>query len=82
MPSIKWTGMAILTQHVMNACQGGVVLATEGLRKRWSASFIKVSGRMCSDTFKRRPVFSFTAIISALYYVPLKSFVTKALECI
>ena len=44
--------------------QGAVVLAAEGLPKRWRASFIKVSGRIRSDTFKR-PAFSFTAIILA-----------------
>ena len=60
----------ILTQHILNACQrtkGDTVLATKGPLERWSASFIKVNGRMLiiSDTFKRRPDFSFTVIISA-----------------
>ena len=32
-----------------------MVLAIEGLPKRRSTSVIKVSGRMCSNTFKRRP---------------------------
>ena len=40
------------------------VLATKGLPKRQSASFIKVSGQMHSDAFKK-PAFSFTVIISA-----------------
>ena len=43
-PSIIWMGVAILPQHVVNACQGDVVLTTKGLPERWSASFIKVSG--------------------------------------
>ena len=42
-----------------------MVLAMKRLPKRWSASFIKVSGRMHSDTFKKRPAFSFTVTISA-----------------
>ena len=32
MPSIKWMGMALVTQHVMNICQedlGNAILATE-----------------------------------------------------
>ena len=33
-------GVAILTQHIENACQGDAVLATKGLPERWSASFI------------------------------------------
>ena len=57
--------MAILTEHVVNACQGDAVLATKGLPERRSASFIKVSGRMRNDTFKRRLTFSFTVVISA-----------------
>ena len=40
-------------------------IATKGLPERQSASFIQVSGRMRSDTFKRRPVFSLTVTISA-----------------
>ena len=67
-PSIKWMGVAILTQHVMNAClknQGDMVLATKGLPKRRSVSFTKVSVRMHNNAFKRRPTFSFTVIISA-----------------
>ena len=39
-------------------------VATKGLPEKRSASFIKVSGRMCNDAFKRRPAFSFTVIIS------------------
>ena len=58
-------GVAILTQLVVNACQGDVVLAEKGLSKRQSTSFIKVSGRMRNDTFKRRLTFSFTVVISA-----------------
>ena len=60
LPSIKWMGMAILTQHVVNACQGDEVSATKGLLERQSVSFIKVSGRMHND------VFSFTVIISTI----------------
>ena len=41
------------------------VLATKGLPERQSASFIKVSGRMRNDTFKRRLTFSFIVVISA-----------------
>ena len=37
----------------------------KGLPERQSASFIKVSGQMLSDAFKRRLAFSFTVIISA-----------------
>ena len=42
-------GVAILTQHVVNACQrklleGDTVLATKGLPERRSVLFIKVSG--------------------------------------
>ena len=34
LPSIKWMGVAILTQHIMNACQRKLtVLATKGLPK-------------------------------------------------
>ena len=40
---------------------GRTVLTTEGLpNTRQSASIIKVSGRMCSNAFKRRLAFSFT----------------------
>ena len=41
------------------------VLATKGLPKRQSPSFIKVSGQMHNNAFKRRLAFSFTVIISA-----------------
>ena len=44
---------------------GDMVLAAKGLPERWSVSFIKVSGRMCRDAFKRRPAFSFIVIILA-----------------
>ena len=50
-------GVALLTQHIMNACQRALrdaVLATEGLSEPQSASVIKVIGQMRSDTFKRR----------------------------
>ena len=57
-------GVAILTQHVMNTSQGDAVLATKGLPERQSTSIIKVSERMRIDTYKRRPAFSFTVIIS------------------
>ena len=61
-------GVAILTQQVVIACQrelGDAVLATKGLTERRSALFIKVSGQMSNDAFKRRPAFSFTVTISA-----------------
>ena len=45
-------GVAILTQHIVNAYQGDMVLATKGPPERWSASFIKVSGRIHSNAFK------------------------------
>ena len=65
---IKWIGVAILIQHVVNACQRKLrwrgTIATKGLPKRQSTSFIKVSRQMHSDTFERRPAFSFTVIIS------------------
>ena len=59
-----------LTQHVVNTCQRklrwrGTTVATKGLLERRSASFIKVTGRMRNDTFKRRLAFSFTVIILA-----------------
>ena len=34
---------------------GDMVLVTKGLPERQNASFIKVSGRMHSDAFKRAP---------------------------
>ena len=40
-------GVAIVTQHAVNACQkneGDAVLATKGLQERRSSSLIKVSG--------------------------------------
>ena len=43
---------------------GDAILATKGLPEKRSASFIKVSGRMRSTAFKRRPAFAFTVIIS------------------
>ena len=45
--------------------EGDAVLTTKGLLERRSVLFIKVSGRMHSDTFERRPAFSFTVTISA-----------------
>ena len=62
--------------------KGDVVLATKGLPERRRVSFIKVSGRMRSDAFKRRPVFSFTVTISTYnnFLLLLKSFITTALE--
>ena len=68
LPSIKWMGMVISTKHVVNACQGDTVLATKGLPERRSTSFIKVSGRMRNNAFKRRLAFSFTVIISVTFY--------------
>ena len=56
---MKWIGVALVTQHVVNACQedyGNAVLAIEGIldnSKRWNALVVKVSRRMCSDTFKK-----------------------------
>ena len=65
--SIKWMGVAIWTQHVVNACQRlrWRVTTTKETPERRSASFIKVSGQMHSDAFKTRPAFSFTVVISA-----------------
>ena len=40
-------------------------LAAKRLPERRSASFIKVSGQMRNDTFKRRLTFSLTVVISA-----------------
>ena len=66
---IKWMGIALVTQHIVNTSQedeGNTVLAIEGtptVTTRQSASVIKVSGH--NDVFKRRLVFSFTVIISA-----------------
>ena len=68
LPSIKWMGVAILAQHVVNSCQRKLRWATEGLPERWSTSFIKVSGCMHCDEFKRRPAFSFTVTILTFYY--------------
>ena len=61
-----------------------MVLATEELPERWSASVIKVSGQMCSNTFKRRLValqlhsnnFGLTQLATTV-----KSFITKELGC-
>ena len=73
--SIKWMGMALVTQHVMHARQRwqSWCRTSNGRRHinylavvtRQSASVIKVSRRMCSDKFKRRIGFSFTIIILA-----------------
>ena len=41
------------------------VPAAKGLPERRSTSFIKVTGRMRNDTFKRRLTFSFTVTILA-----------------
>ena len=49
-------GVAILTQHIVNTGQGDVVLDTKGLLERRSAPFIKVSGRIRSDAFKKKKV--------------------------
>ena len=53
----------ILTQHVVNACQRK--LRWSGATKGYRNSFIKVSGRMCSDIFKRRLTFNFIVTILA-----------------
>ena len=78
-------GVAILTQHVVNACQrklSDAVLTTKELTERWSASFIKVSGRMRSNAFKRTPGFNFTVTILAKnnFLLLLKLFITMALK--
>ena len=78
LPLIEWMGMAILTQHIVNTCQRKLRwcgtsykglrwcgTSYKGLPKRWSASFIKVSGRILSTGFKIRPAFGFTVIILA-----------------
>ena len=74
--------MAILTQLVVNACQDNAVLAAKGLPERQSALFIKVSGRMRNNTFKRRLTFSFTVVISAQnnFLLLVKPFITTALK--
>ena len=82
LPSIKWMGVAILTQHTMNTCQrklrwhGTIYKRTTGRR---SASFIKVSWQMCSNSwsFKRRPPFSFTVTDLKLLST---AFITMVLE--
>ena len=59
-------GVALVTMHVVKDFQRRVVLATEVPGSNGSnISVIKVSGRMRSNTFKRRLAFSFTVIISA-----------------
>ena len=40
-------------------------VATKGLPERRSTSFIKVSGQMHNDAFKRRLAFSLAVVISA-----------------
>ena len=69
LPSMKWMGVALVTQLVMNACQcdkGNMVLATEGTlntSNNREPSVIKVSEQMHSNAFKRRLTFSFTVIL-------------------
>ena len=70
LPSITWMGVAILTQHVMNTCQKKLRWCGTSYKRitretERFINFIKVSGRMHSDIFKRRPAFSFTVTISA-----------------
>ena len=50
---------------VIDKMDGHAVLATKALLESWSASFIKVSGRMRSDAFKSIPAFSFIVTILA-----------------
>ena len=78
-------GVAILTQYIMDTCQknlGDTVLATKGITERRSASFIKMSGQMYNDAFKRRPAFGFTVTISTWnnFLLLIKPFNTTALE--
>ena len=85
LPSIKWIGVTILIQHIVNACQRKLrwfgTNYKRTTRKR-STSLIKVSRQMHSDAFKRRHVFSFTVIILASnnFLLLLKRLITKALE--
>ena len=74
LPSIKWMGVAILTQHVVNACQRklrwhgthykGTTQKMERFiyKSEWANASL---GQMRNNAFKRRPVFSFTVTISA-----------------
>ena len=43
LPLIEWMDVALITHLVINAYQGYVVLATEGVPERWSTLVIKVS---------------------------------------
>ena len=45
--------------------EGGIRINYLAIVTRWKALFIKVSGQMCSDEFKRRLGFSFTVKILA-----------------
>ena len=65
--------VALVTQLVMNACQGNT---TEGYRcdfnnptmlKSWSTSVLKVSREMCSDAFKGKLGSKFTATVTCCW---------------
>ena len=58
LPSIKWMGIAILTQHIVNACQRKLKWHGTSYKRAMGKTecFIyKVSGRMRNVAFKRRP---------------------------
>ena len=72
---INWMGMALVTQHVVHTwqrCQSWCCTIHRRRRinylavaTRQSTSFIKVSGQMHSNEFKRRLGFNFTIIVLA-----------------
>ena len=53
----------INTAHRECLSKKTTILVTKGLLERRSASFIKVSERMHSTVFKRKPAFGFIVII-------------------
>ena len=68
LPSIEWMDVAILTQHVVNACQRKLRwcgTSYETTTQKMERIIYKVSGQMRRTAFKRRPAFGFTVIISA-----------------
>ena len=87
--SINWKSVVLVTQLIVHAKQRCPSWCRTSHRRRrinylavatrWSASIIKVSGRMHSDKFKRRLGFSFTVIIKAKnnFQPLLKSLIKK-----
>ena len=69
---IKWMGMALSAQHIVSTCQRRLKWCGTRLPERHSASVIKVSEWMHSDTFKRRLVFAFAVIISTIVNFVIK----------